>query len=602
MTRGTIHWSRRLVAALLALLVPLLAGSSCTCSPSASDSSGDPPDTSVVETPVDDEEPPTEEELALDRELEEAGRRIAERLRPGPHDDDGDGIVDRIVEETSTGDTVITRPRSGLPSDTMVFRAGELLESTSYFPDGRLFREERTIETVSATVRVDKRDSNGDGVTDFVSTWTYDKVSKKAWIKTEMLQQGGWKVMGEYDATTQECSMSGKVVGSASCPKCDKRGESQSCRQPPDECCPSGTSATFAPIGQAACCQIMSPANWFDDVTMRPIPGFADAKIYVASSKVGSSQGPDSGRCTRKQLVELKDLFNNILQMSVECLGFTNQAIRDKLEAAIKTRRLRIGCGYCGQGAQSTIQASSMNLNPNQLDESMKGGVARESMKEMVLHELLHWAGEKHSFDAIGSQPGRSNEGSGVDRVYACGRTCGGCIAVRRAGCYDNQTNIGDTQFDCSRCAETDTLARWVYCGSRMALEQVDTGSAVIVPAACDGLQCAKQGNDEVVYAPPAACGRRPHMTCDFYDEFESPGSQSDTLSDCILACSSGYKDPYLMVEGAEPEASCSYQDQFASRSEYPWDRCNVEDRFDPLHSADHLCGFDRTFVASPHD
>jgi hypothetical protein len=174
-------------------------------------------------------------------------------------------------------------------------------------------------------------------------------------------------------------------------------------------------------------------------------------------SGVGVSIPTDGGggRCSSAEAQKLVDAYACAMDQGIHCLMSTNRGLALKLFSALAHQSLVVGCGNPCSGEDAATQrgiawipglgAGHTNFNPNFVDSGSAADLCT-----VALHEALHWIGE-------GFEPGHDN---GTDRVYGCGRYCGGCT-MRGPG-------FVSSNVDCAACADTPDAKQ--ACGTKQKL------------------------------------------------------------------------------------------------------------------------------------
>ncbi len=161
------------------------------------------------------------------------------------------------------------------------------------------------------------------------------------------------------------------------------------------------------------------------------------------------------GFCSRAHSEKIGKAVACALGQVRGCLKDTNgDEYRRMMTALGSGRRMSIDCGMiCG--GQAAADDSGVSFPSASLDR-----MSDAELCSALLHEMLHWAGTPDSGDT---------HGDGVDRVYACGRYCGGArgCTYTSAGAtqnYDTTCQVTPAK-DCAICA--GTVAEKLKCGQR---------------------------------------------------------------------------------------------------------------------------------------
>jgi hypothetical protein len=98
------------------------------------------------------------------------------------------------------------------------------------------------------------------------------------------------------------------------------------------------------------------------------------------------------------------------------CLGSTNaEEYHRYMQALGGGQQLKLDCSLTdseGCNAQAAADSSSISFSTASL-----ATMAEDTLCSAMFHEMMHWFGTPDAGDL---------HGDGVDRVYACGRYCGG--------------------------------------------------------------------------------------------------------------------------------------------------------------------------------
>ena len=179
-----------------------------------------------------------------------------------------------------------------------------------------------------------------------------------------------------------------------------------------------------------------------------------------------------TGNCNAADAAKLQRAADCAMGQGDKCMADTNLAASLRLRAGILRGSLTIGCGSTCDPATTTVDCpvwkfgkcdSKMSVNAAQLAKMSEGEACA-----MMLHEMLHWVGVA---DAGGGDGGHDD---GVDRVYACGRYCAGCVNTNNntpAGCGVNRNS------DCATCA--GTKAEKKQCGTKQEVAQTSNNYSV---------------------------------------------------------------------------------------------------------------------------
>jgi hypothetical protein len=240
--------------------------------------------------------------------------------------------------------------------------------------------------------------------------------------------------------------------------------------------------------------------------------------------------GGGGGRCDTPHAERLLRALSCALSDGTKCLRNTNAGLHERLfDAVTQEDVLVMACGNpCGNkyatttGGPGSFRDGHMNFNTTQMD-----GLTGDELCGIMLHEMLHWAGEGFSGD----------HDHGVDKTYSCGRYCGRCTAP--AGPTPPAGTPTGPNADCARCAGTDAEKR--RCGIQK--EEVDLG--------CPPLDLCHAG----------LAGNRNCETCrGLKDKFcDGTAAPVDAAFRCCQTCPSGFptNDKPCVGDGSTP-GSCA--------------------------------------------
>ena len=178
-----------------------------------------------------------------------------------------------------------------------------------------------------------------------------------------------------------------------------------------------------------------------------------DPADSVGAMRIPTDGG--GGRCTAAQAKRIAKALGCAVGKGLLCLTATNRELADQLTEQLADGSLVVGCGNTCSGSDANTEhypswspfTPRMNLN-----DSHVSGMTDDELCSVVLHELLHWAGQ-------GLDP---NHDQGTDRLYACGRYCGGCTTRGPAGAFKSKN------VDCAVCASTADKKK--QCGTKEKL------------------------------------------------------------------------------------------------------------------------------------
>ena len=385
-------------------------------------------------------------------------------LRAGqPADLDGDGRADTEFTVSSDGSRVWSSDQDG--DGTPEFLLTRKAQSSSVLVDKNHdgMSDEEIVVTVtdSTQKRVAEVDEDLDGKPDHRYTWVTDRAtlaSQTYTVETDATGSGTYTPVNTVTLTTTKHQTGDACEGSDGFPS--------------------------------------------DGDDYQPFPGSPTIKT-----------GTTLGACSKSDASSIAKAVDCALSKGALCLANTNTRQYNSLMAAAfgeGTMPLDIGCGNSCSGVLASTRGwsapwftnSTLNVNPsewNKLDSAGKCNI--------MLHEMLHWAGDQGSADH------NEKSGAGDDEVYSCGRYCGGCS---QAG-HGSPKN---SAVDCAKCA--DTPERKERCGVKTDYK---TGpcNGELAGLCHAGLACVA-GNCET-------CGQIEKKSCD--------AKPLDTEVTCCATCPS---------------------------------------------------------------
>lgn len=177
------------------------------------------------------------------------------------------------------------------------------------------------------------------------------------------------------------------------------------------------------------------------------------------------------GACTSDQAGSLEGAFRKILSDSLKCLERINPLLKAKLSNALANKKLNVACGNTCPGIGATADLDGHWLKYFEGERvNVNFSAARDAtdLQAMLLHELLHFAGNDH----VGGADGQG----GTDPIYSCGRHCGGC-SNWGLGARDSPQTPWSKELDCARCAAPGFKG---LCGTQTAyVDKCDTARAL---------------------------------------------------------------------------------------------------------------------------
>ncbi|MCC7385540.1 MAG: hypothetical protein IT384_27060 [Deltaproteobacteria bacterium] len=182
-------------------------------------------------------------------------------------------------------------------------------------------------------------------------------------------------------------------------------------------------------------------------VTRPPTGGSSRSPLGQPNISVITNGQP--GACDQAQSAKIVSAFNQALAEGLPCLKESNPRAYERLNESLADRPLAISCGNDCNFSNGTYSIAQTDMPGSWVtifrDPSMSLNMAHfpsgDCAASVMLHELLHWAGEPHASDATGE--------GGQDQVYACGRFCMKCMTDPACG-----SGGGDQAHDCAKCAE----------------------------------------------------------------------------------------------------------------------------------------------------
>ncbi len=409
-----------------------------------------------------------------------------EKLEKGePADLDGDGYAEAILQKNDDGSSTYESDRDGdgVPEYVLTDDGkGHTIAWVDADGDGfaEQLIEEVTTETKQRQVTTVDQDRNG--FMDHRYTWEVDRDTLDVATYTE---EEDADETGEFTIVETKTVPSTRNAGSGGCDGMDNF--------------PSGGDAVELPGG----------------TTLRT--------------------GPSPGACDGGDADQVREAYECAVERGRGCLSQTNTKEFQNLATALAGKRVRplqIGCGNaCGGVVASTkswnrpwFLDSKLNIN---VDEFSK--LDDDGRCNIMLHELLHWAGNNGSADH------NEGEGAGDDDVYSCGRYCGGCS-------HAGHGSPNNSAIDCARCA--DTAERKAECGVKIEYAEASCGGSLrgICHAGlgCVAGDCQECGGifksycDGTVFETAATCCNKCPQGCDGSNDMPCSGKpdESDGCTD----------------------------------------------------------------------
>jgi len=187
------------------------------------------------------------------------------------------------------------------------------------------------------------------------------------------------------------------------------------------------------------------------------LSGFPDNVEGSSINPLGPGQGNvqivkngQPGACSDGDALKLARAVRNAVA-DIQCLKDLNPGFALQLEEALAEHQLKIACGNRCAGTNATTDTGGSwigmitdrpwsyyrsNVNPGRTLSDDR--VA----EQIMLHELMHFAGIKHAGDESGN--------GGTDEIYSCGRHCAKCGSYGLGG----SSADADLAKDCAACAD----------------------------------------------------------------------------------------------------------------------------------------------------
>lgn len=334
-----------------------------------------------------------------------------------------------IQSKDASGRTILTKDANGdgNPEYLSIYDPATGQVDVSWDNDSNGFAEWK--ETRTKTGKVTEKDTNGDGTYDWRQTEEYDFVAKriKATIATDT--GSGYTTLGTFSTPMRKAACGQRTPGTGTPPG----------NEPPPTCSttdPPPKGRYCVKNGKSICISNNGTAN----------DGF-DPHNPMASN----------GSCSKPHADRLAKAISCAVDRARGCLANTNDAFAQKMAETLFTGSLNVFCGTtqnpaqdkpCNEQGSNTNSATTdrggwsgdMSLNGANMD----GLASDDELCSVMLHEMLHWADLPDDGDI---------HNDGVDKVYACGRYCGGS-----KGCQETARNTPpgcgvSGSWDCARCA-----------------------------------------------------------------------------------------------------------------------------------------------------
>ncbi|MBK7860025.1 MAG: hypothetical protein IPJ65_15660 [Archangiaceae bacterium] len=183
--------------------------------------------------------------------------------------------------------------------------------------------------------------------------------------------------------------------------------------------------------------------------------------LLIGGTKGIELQTSGPAACNPTQTTKLNDALQCARDRLKNCVQQSNPELANRVQAALASKSLKVGCGNpCGGADASTEEgfwnsAARMNFNPNSLMT-----LTPDQLCAVTMHELSHYAGV----------PRDDHHDDGEDPIYNCARYCAHCVA--------RGPSSGSASKDCVRCASYDGARR--ACGLDRKLENIECPSLAL--------------------------------------------------------------------------------------------------------------------------
>jgi len=385
-----------------------------------------------------------------------------------PADLDGDGTAEFV--KTINADGSMTLTITNASGETIFERKmaadGSWTESSDGDADGK---PEATMEFTPGppAVLVRLEDTNLDGTMDTRTTFTFTVATRKV------------HVLQEFDADQDETWVK--------------------------------TFEGDQPMSAGAC----SGANCSADGCAPPKgkrDGTGNPNVNVDTSGDPMADDP-AGRCSGAHASQIKKALDCAVKRNKDCLAETNSEQSSALSDALSGGQcpLVITCSNHCSAALTDVNPpwtgkvfgctdAFMQINSADWDK-----MSDDERCGVMLHELLHWAGDK----------GAGDHDNGKDTIYGCGRYCGNCNKF-------GVGNPGSSNADCAKCANTREAKQ--KCGIKQTWEEGKCGFGEGMGICHKGLGC--------IMGRCGSCKDIRTKTCD--------GEELWSTFQCCATCSSG--------------------------------------------------------------
>lgn len=378
-----------------------------------------------------------------------------------PADFDGDGRAEYVPMFDGKGGVTVTEdPKgTGMVAYTFVFDAAALTASYTFDPKGDGTGKWTIATDINMHQTVTTEDTDYDGNPDWRTTRTVDVQARTAHVVVETAPNNDGNFAVVRDTTIPSDTKGGGGNGG---------------------CSADGVGPSFpsnAPTVSAG-----------NNLHIRTSNG--DPTGLGGGVGDGSMDGPD-GSCSNAHVKDLQQGIDCALSSGFKCLEGTNAYAAFQLETALAYGSWDVGCGNtCGPGVTdgaNTCGPGSGGCSPIQsaFEPSILDGDSPTNTCDLVLHEMLHWAGV----------PSDDTHDQGNDQVYACGRYCGGCD---EGSPWAVPQGMGITQnTDCAKCASTPEEK--AQCGTQLKNGSMTNNAVCHQGLACISANCADPHQMNVV-------------------------------------------------------------------------------------------------------
>jgi len=227
------------------------------------------------------------------------------------------------------------------------------------------------------------------------------------------------------------------------------------------------TDATGSGTWTTVTSTVISKTKFVDDPCMDGFPSDGtDWNPWSWLPNITIRTGNSGGACSADQARLAAAAVDCALARGGLCLAMTNSALNASLNAAVNGDNVMPLLIGCGNGCANSLAATRSWSRPWFSDSQMNLGAGFWGLDapgrcNIMLHEMLHWAGNEGSADH------NESTGPGDDQVYSCGRYCGRCSDAAHG-------SPNNSAIDCARCA--DSKSRKEACGSQTEYQTAGCG------------------------------------------------------------------------------------------------------------------------------